>query len=165
MAGAAGQIRFNNSTIGSSTQISIALEDADGATHSNLFSKNSQFIIYGTTAGDIITVASYTVNTVDGTRALLDVSSSDVEQNGTFSNSEDVLVQYVKNGANGSAGAKGEPGAQGQKGAAATISNDGDGAFATLGGNGGITGSSDIKWNDTTDELKYTYSTSTIRII
>ena len=46
MAGASGQIRFNNATIGNSTQISLALEDSDGVNHNNLWAKNSQLLIY-----------------------------------------------------------------------------------------------------------------------
>ena len=131
MAGAAGQIRFNNSTIGSSTQISIALQDANGATHNNLFSANSQLLIYGASTGDIITVTSYTINTINGTRALLDVSSANVEQNGTFSNSEAVLVQYVKNGGNGAQGGQGVQGRIGIQGNQGTAGSQGvTGTFA-----------------------------------
>ena len=130
MAGAAGAIRFNNTTIGSATQISLALEDADGVNHNNLWSKQSQLIITGGSSGDIITVADYSVNTIDSTRALLDVSAADVQAAGTFVNGESVRIQFTNNGAKGQKGATG----------VANLSGDVNDRLVTADGSGGLVG-------------------------
>jgi len=149
MAGADGQIRFNNATIGSSTQISLALEDSDGVNHNNLWAKNSQLLIYGKTAGDIITVASYSINTVDATRALLDVSAADVQAAGTFSNSEDVRIQYVENGTKGQKGATGT-GTQGPAGAG-DLEGNVNHNIVTMTGTNAISGSAKFTYNGAGD--------------
>ena len=170
--GFAGFVNFNTTSIGSATAMSIALEDANGATHDNLFSKQSQFIIYDqANTSNIITIASSSINTVDGTRILFDLLAADVELNGSFSNNASIVVQFAKNGATGQKGAPGPQGAQGVNGAQGNQGNQGaqgaqgaagsSGAQGTagsilinndvaslipkLGGNGAITGSNTLK--------------------
>ena len=170
--GFAGFVNFNTTSIGSATAMSIALEDANGATHDNLFSKQSQFIIYDqANTSNIITIASSSINTVDGTRILFDLLAADVELNGSFSNNASIVVQFAKNGTKGQKGAAGPQGAQGVNGAQGNQGNQGaqgaqgaagsSGAQGTagsilinndvaslipkLGGNGAITGSNTLK--------------------
>ena len=117
MAGASGQIRFNNTTIGSATQIAIAQVDADGNTMTDLLAKQSQFIIYKENdRTNLITIADSDVDTVNGTRTLFDVSASDVELNGSFSDGDNIILQYVKNGSVGSQGPTGPTGPTGVQG-------------------------------------------------
>ena len=110
-------------------------------------------VINGKTAGDVITVAAYTINTINSTRALLDVSASDVEANGTFSNSEDVNIVLVKNGSTGPTGpqgAQGTTGTKGQKGAGTTIANDTNNRVVTADGSGGLNGEANLTFNGST---------------
>ena len=143
MAGAAGAIRFDNTTIGSATQISLALEDADGVNHNNLWSKQSQLIITGESSGDIITVADYSINTINATRALLDVSAADVQAAGTFVNGESVRIQFTNNGAKGQKGATG----------VANLSGDVSDRLVTADGSGGLVGEPNFTFDGSTSYL------------
>jgi len=141
MAGSSGQVRFNNTTIGSATSMSIALTDADSVAHNNIFASANRFLIFGTGGNDVITISNASVNTINATRALFTFGALNIEANGTFSNGESIQVQLYADGSDGSKGAQGAAGltvqgAAGEKGAQGTTGTATQGADGEKGAQG-----------------------------
>jgi hypothetical protein len=91
MAGATGQIRFNNATIGSATQIAISLTDANGtfnatALDPNLTGATSYKIYNFTNPNSSVDVSGVTVDTISGVRIVQNFSS--IAVTGSFSDSD-----------------------------------------------------------------------------
>jgi hypothetical protein len=91
MAGATGQIRFNNATIGSATQIAISLTDANGTFNSTALDPNltgaTSYKIYNfTNPNSSVDVSGVTVDTISGVRIVQNFSS--IAVTGSFSDSD-----------------------------------------------------------------------------
>ena len=97
MAGASGQIRFNNTTIGDATQMSLALTDANGTFNSTALDPNvtaaTAFAIYKKSdPASIINIAGASTSTVNGTRILKAFTAANITVTGSFSNSDEICM-------------------------------------------------------------------------
>jgi len=97
MAGASGQIRFNNTTIGDATQMSLALTDANGTFNSTALNPNitaaTAFAIYKKSdPASVINIAGASTNTVNGTRIIKAFTAANITVTGSFSNSDEIRM-------------------------------------------------------------------------
>ena len=97
MAGASGQIRFNDTIISDATQMSLALTDANGTSNASALNPNitaaTAFAIYKSSdPSNVINIKNASTNTVNGTRILKQFTSTNITVTGSFSNNDPIRM-------------------------------------------------------------------------